>query len=182
MKETTVMLDALADKLERRGYMKLARALDIVSNTLEAADPNVTEVAPPTYMPEMRQHVPPTVPKRAPTPWGGPKPIAGEIIAKNRDSIDSHLNAVESSLKAVGGLVEDMSKEAVKAYPQRAGGMEQNIVQGKKRLSTVYQQVKDAILQELKNFLVTAGGVEEASSFSIDHLRLAAKKAIDKAP
>jgi hypothetical protein len=181
MRNIVSRLDDIADRLEKAGMLREAYQVDVMSNTIEAAAESPleqTEVATPGFMPQHKQVAkrPPVAPTR-PGAVVGPK--AGDIIMDNRESFETQINSVDSALTAVGNLIGTMSRDATRAYPQRAAGIADTAQKSKQRLEILSQQVSETIKGELKNFLIAAGGIEEASRFSIDHLRLASK-GVDK--
>lgn len=183
MRDIVAMLDRIADGLEKAGLVKEAFEVDCISDSLEAAAQNPMEQ---TEVSQIKPMMPPIVQKGVPRKTtispetNTAAPRAGNIIMQNRDSFETQLNAINSALEAVDGLVKMMSAEASKVYPARENNINKNAIRSKQQFSELYQKVREGILQELKNFLFVAGGMEEASQFSIDHLRLAAKKVVDK--
>lgn len=171
MRNLTTILDSVADRLESKGLFKEAREIDVLSNTLEAATSTV-RTQPSTYMPTVRHKAPPRPTERVPAEG----PVVNQIIMENRDTVATQLDTVQSSLEAIGKLVEQMSSQASKSYPQRASSISSEAQKSRRRLQSLYESVEEGVKQELKNLLISAGGIEEASRYSIDHLRLAHTK------
>jgi len=175
MKDLIAVLENAANIFESAGFIREAYKIDVLANTVESAlaPPPVTDT-PLTRYPSVRQRVPQQTFRDPHNKLNSPsKPAAWDIIYRNRDSVGNQLEAVRAGIEAIKHLLDQMTQEASKAYPQRAGATAQETQKSKDRLEALYSRVEDAVKQELRNFLVSAGGIDEASRYSIDHLNLA---------
>jgi len=169
------MIDDVAERLEALGMMKEAEELDAVANAIEAAAPAMTRTAPPAYTPQMMvEKTPPAAPGKPPEE--GVHPVAFEIVNESRDAFDTHMGSIESALMGVNKLIDTMFNEALKRKPAVSDKVKTEAPKVKQRLAGLLKRIVEEIKNELRYFYHTVGGKEELERYSVDWLKLAAKK------